>query len=43
MNNLIISINKILKKNYPLKISFDKINTLSHFRIYSNDYNKFLL
>lgn len=42
MDNLIININKILKKNYPLKISFDKINTLSHFWILSNDFNKFL-
>jgi len=42
MNNLIININKILKKNYPLKISFDKINTLSHFWILSNNFNKFL-
>ena len=39
MNNLI---NKILKKNYPLEISFDKINTLSHFWVLSNYYNKFL-
>ena len=41
MNNLIISINKILKENYPLEISFDKINSLSHFWIKSNNYNKF--
>ena len=41
MNNLIISINKILKENYPLEISFDKINSLSHFWIRSNNYNKF--
>jgi hypothetical protein len=43
MNNFIISINKILKTNYPLKISFDKINSLSHFEILSNNYNKFLV
>ena len=42
MDNLIINVNKILKKNYPLKISFDKINTLSHFWIKSNNFNKFL-
>jgi len=42
MNNLIININKILKKNYPLKISFDKINSLSHFWILSNNWNNFL-
>lgn len=41
MNNLIIICNKILKKTYPLKIEFDKINTLSHFWILSNDFNKF--
>ena len=39
---LIEKINQILLKYYPLKISFDKINTLSHFRILSNDYKKFL-
>ena len=38
MNNFIISINRILKKNYPLKMSFDKINSLSHFEILSNNY-----
>ena len=42
MNNLIININKILEKNYPLEISFNKINNLSHFWILSNDYSKFL-
>ena len=41
MNNLIININKILKKTYPVEIEFDKINTLSHFWILSNDFNKF--
>ena len=39
--NLVKKINKILLKYYPIKISFDKINTLSHFRILSNDYKKF--
>jgi hypothetical protein len=39
---LIEKINQILLKYYPLKISFDKINTLSHFRILSNDYERFL-
>ena len=39
---LVEKINQILLKYYPLKISFDKINTLSHFRILSNDYKKFL-
>lgn len=33
MNNIITTINKILKKNYPLKISFDQIYKLSHFHI----------
>ena len=35
-------INQILLKYYPIKISFDKINTLSHFRILNNDYKRFL-
>jgi len=39
---LVEKINDILSKYYPLKISFDKINTLSHFRILSNDYKRFL-
>ena len=39
---LVEKINKILLKYYPIKISFDKINTLSHFRILSNDYKKIL-
>ena len=39
---LIEKINDILLKYYPIKISFDKINTLSHFRILSNDYKKIL-
>jgi len=39
---LVEKINKILLKYYPLKISFDKINTLSHFHILSYDYKKFL-
>ena len=34
--------NKIIKKYYPLKISLDKINNLSHFWILSNDWNKLL-
>ena len=33
--------NKILKENYPLEISFNKINSLSHLYISSNNYNKF--
>lgn len=40
--NIITTINKILKKNYPLQASFDTINNLSHFWILSNNYNKFL-
>jgi hypothetical protein len=40
--NLVKKINKILLKYYPLKISFDKINTLSHFHILSYDYKKIL-
>jgi len=39
---LIEKINDILLKYYPIKISFDKINTLSHFRILSNDCERFL-
>jgi hypothetical protein len=39
---LVEKINDILLKYYPLKISFDKINTLSHFRILSNDNERFL-
>lgn len=42
MNKIIVTINKILKKNYPLKVSFDEINNLSHFWIESNDWNNFL-
>jgi len=42
MNKIITSINRTLKENYPLKISFDEINNLSHFFILSNDWNKFL-
>ena len=42
MNNLINNIKKILFQNYPLKISFDKINTLSHFYIKSYNNNNFL-
>jgi hypothetical protein len=41
MNNLIININKILKENYPLEISFNKIDSLSHFWISNNNYDKF--
>ena len=39
---LVEKIIHILLKYYPLKISFDKINTLSHFRILSNDNERFL-
>ena len=39
---LIEKTNHILSKYYPVKISFDKINTLSHFQIVSNDYKRFL-
>ena len=39
---LVEKINDILLKYYPLKISFDKINTLSHFHILSYDYKRFL-
>ena len=39
---LIEKTNHILLKYYPIKISFDKINTLSHFQILSNDYKRFL-
>jgi hypothetical protein len=42
MNNIILSVNKILKKNYPIEITFDKIYDLSHFHISSNDWNRFL-
>jgi hypothetical protein len=42
MNQFIHDINKIIKKNYPLNIPFDKIDTLSHFWIQSNDTTKFL-
>ena len=35
-------INKILKKTYPLEISCDQIDNLSHFWILSHDYNRFL-
>jgi len=37
MDKFIIDINKILKKNYPIEISFNKINTLSHFYIIDNN------
>ena len=37
-----ILVNKILFKNYPLKIKFDKINNLSHFYILSNNWNKYM-
>ena len=43
MDKIISDINKILNKNYPLNISFNKIDTLSHFWIQSNDTRKFLL
>jgi len=39
---LVEKINDILLKYYPIKISFDKINTLSHFQIFSNDYERVL-
>ena len=39
---LVEKINHILLKYYPIKISFDKINTLSHFRILSNNCKKIL-
>ena len=39
---LVEKINDILLKYYPLKILFDKINTLSHFHILSYDYKRFL-
>jgi hypothetical protein len=39
---LIEKTNDILLKYYPVKISFDKINTLSHFQIISNNYELFL-
>ena len=41
-NKLVEKTNHILLKYYPIKISFDKINTLSHFQIISNDYKRFL-
>ena len=41
-NKLVEKTNHILLKYYPIKISFDKINTLSHFQIISNDYKLFL-
>jgi len=41
-NKLVEKTNNILLKYYPVKISFDKINTLSHFQIISNDYKRFL-
>lgn len=40
--NVIKKINKSLKNTYPLKISLNKINTLSHFYVNSNNYNKLL-
>jgi hypothetical protein len=39
---LVEKIYHILLKYYPIKISFDKINTLSHFRILSNNCKKIL-
>ena len=39
---LIEKTNHILLKYYPVKISFDKINTLSHFQIISNDSKRVL-
>jgi len=42
MNNFINNINKIIKKHYPIPISIENINTLSHFKISSYDYNKVL-
>ena len=39
---LVEKVNTLLVKYYPIKISFNKINTLSHFRILSNDYKRFL-
>ena len=42
MNELITNISKILKKHYPLSISLNQINTLSHFWIDSHDLSKFL-
>ena len=42
MNQFISNISKILKKYYPLDISVDKINSLSHFWITSNDTSKYL-
>jgi len=37
-----IYLKKLIKKTYPLKISFDKLYTRSHFHIKSNDGSKFL-
>ena len=42
MNKSLIKIKKILNNNYPIEIPFDKINTLSHFYIRCNNWNKFL-
>jgi len=42
IKKLVEKINDILLKYYPVKISFDKINTLSHFQIISNNYELFL-
>jgi len=42
MNNLIKTVNNIVSKYYPVKIAFNKIHTLSHFFIESNNHNKFL-
>jgi len=39
---LVKKINDILVKYYPVKISFDKINTLSHFSILSNNFKRIL-
>jgi len=39
---LIEKVDKILLKYYPIKISFDKIDNLSHFSILSSDYKKIL-
>ena len=41
IKKLVEKINHILLKYYPVKISFDKINTLSHFQILSNKYELF--
>ena len=42
MDKIITTINKILKENYPVKTTFDEINNLSHFEIFSHDWKKFL-